>query len=330
MLYQPIDFRSFTRPVIFFANAVGDHVVSLPALRALSSIFDARVELICLPDSDFDFFSHIGFSATHSIIVPAACGETWLYQAQNISNLPFDHDGLASQISGCDLFISLSLWHSEDLHSLLNEVKPSLSIGFSKDYGCVLYNDSEHKHAFDQLFQAVHVLSPTTKIEPFAFPPMITSYDMHNANRILGKHLGMYRLLIVHTDTKRRKMWCAEKFLEVVDTFLGLKRYYIAVVVGLDHGLLLHNAIHRERILDASGLALGTTFAIIREGDLFLGIDSCMLHVADLFRIPGVGLFGPTDPEKWGFRFSEHVHVKGNDMKSIVMDEVLFQLLSLS
>jgi ADP-heptose:LPS heptosyltransferase len=63
---------------------------------------------------------------------------------------------------------------------------------------------------------------------------------------------------------------------------------------------------------------------LVGEADLFVGVDSCMLHVADLFRVPGVGLFGPTRPRQWGFRFGLHRHVvTEGDMSEIREDEVL-------
>ncbi len=42
-----------------------------------------------------------------------------------------------------------------------------------------------------------------------------------------------------------------------------------------------------------------------------------MLHMADLCRIPGVGLFGPDEStslgsEEMGFRFGPHRHVQGH------------------
>jgi ADP-heptose:LPS heptosyltransferase len=59
-------------------------------------------------------------------------------------------------------------------------------------------------------------------------------------------------------------------------------------------------------------LPLDACFAVLSESDLFLGIDSCHLHAADLFRIPAVGLFGPTTARRWGVRFPPHWHFQGN------------------
>ena len=56
-----------------------------------------------------------------------------------------------------------------------------------------------------------------------------------------------------------------------------------------------------------------------------MGIDSSMLHVADLCGVPGVGLFGPSNAEHWGFRLARHRHVCGRDarMDTIAPEEVI-------
>jgi hypothetical protein len=48
------------------------------------------------------------------------------------------------------------------------------------------------------------------------------------------------------------------------------------------------------------------------------------LHMADLARTPGVGLFGATRALEWGFRFGPHVHVDcGKAMDRNAIDEVV-------
>ena len=48
-------------------------------------------------------------------------------------------------------------------------------------------------------------------------------------------------------------------------------------------------------------LTLEESLAVISLSDLFIGIDSGLLHAAAALRIPGVGIFGPTSPQ---FRFA--------------------------
>ena len=43
-------------------------------------------------------------------------------------------------------------------------------------------------------------------------------------------------------------------------------------------------------------LSMDQMLALLKEADLFVGIDSGMLHMAGAVRTACVGIFGPTDP----------------------------------
>jgi len=40
---------SFKFPGVIFGNAIGDHLMGLPTLRALAALFPGRLSLICVP-----------------------------------------------------------------------------------------------------------------------------------------------------------------------------------------------------------------------------------------------------------------------------------------
>lgn len=94
-------------------------------------------------------------------------------------------------------------------------------------------------------------------------------------------------------------------FSTVLDLFLTRHPEYVAVVVGAQD-LGLGTGRNSDRIFTRFQLPQLTALALMGEADLFLGVDSCMLHAADLYGIAGVSLFGPTTPRQWGFRFSRH------------------------
>jgi D-sedoheptulose 7-phosphate isomerase len=114
--------------------------------------------------------------------------------------------------------------------------------------------------------------------------------------------------------------------VELFDVFLELHPEVFVLVVGsVDLGLKAGR--FAERITPCHGLPLTTSSALVELADLFLGVDSCMLHAADLFRVPSVGLFGPGGHIEFGFRFGPHRYVfsKGS-MESISAGEVLSAL----
>jgi hypothetical protein len=67
-------------------------------------------------------------------------------------------------------------------------------------------------------------------------------------------------------------MWGASRFRQDLDKFLARYPEFIAL-----------------------DLPLPVAMAVIRDSDLFLGVDSCMLHAADFFRLPGKSAF--SDPQ---------------------------------
>src|SRR5262249_20671340 len=139
-----------------------------------------------------------------------------------------------------------------------------------------------------------------------------------------------FHKLTMHAETNPAKMWCHEKWRYVITNFLRVRPQFVVLVVGLTSAAQ-HIPQISNRVIPCCGLPLNMSMCLVANSDLFVGVDSCMLHVADISRVPGVGLFGPTCSNEWGFRFSQHRHVTGEGtMEEICQDDVLAALLSLS
>ncbi len=76
-----------------------------------------------------------------------------------------------------------------------------------------------------------------------------------------------------------------DRLASAVDSFLVSHPSFIAVDVG--PGELPLPPATRSRVFTGLELPLVEAMATVASADLFLGIDSCMLHVADLARVPG-------------------------------------------
>jgi ADP-heptose:LPS heptosyltransferase len=103
------------------------------------------------------------------------------------------------------------------------------------------------------------------------------------------------------------KAWEEEKFVDVI---ISLKERYDlnpVLVGGVDSkevndrivGILKQNDVHKkvDRIENLAGkMGLKDLCYLMRDADLFVGVDSGIMHLASSFDIPVVGIFGPTDP----------------------------------
>lgn len=304
------------RPAVIFSNGIGDHVLNLPALRALSAVFPERLTLICESWSKEIFFNRLSLLRVCEVDMQETNG-----------GRRFDAETVARNIEGCDLLLSLNPWHSDSVERLIELASPVQSVGFFSPFHTILPLDFD-KHSADLAFDVVRFLDSSLRLEDFAAPPLFPRRFIEGARRIRKSMPSNMRVLAVHADTSGEKMWSCNKLINLLDDFLSNHPDFLVLVVGkkelqLDTGRLGH------RVVPCYGLAFPVSATLVAEADLFLGIDSCMLHVADIFRVPGVGLFGPTSSHEWGFRFGlgRHVCAEGS-MDGIQGAEVLRALES--
>lgn len=310
------------RPVAVFGNGIGDHLVALPALRALAAIFSSRLTLVCMPGAQRIFFAELPLRrAFETQMSVTAEGRT------------FDADRVARRIGATDLLLSLNPWHSCAVDRLLELLEPAQSIGFHCGFSRALPLDYG-MHSADLAFQVPWQLAPELRIEDFGGPPVMPDSARQQARRLRSMVPPGVRMLAVHADTGawkngEPKMLHRQTLIRLLDAFLDRHRDFVVFVVGLSD-LQLDRGKLGDRVIPCYGLDLATSIALVGEADLFLGIDSCMLHAADLYRVPGVGLFGPTNEREFGFRFGPHRHVCGDgSMTSITVKPVLDALESL-
>ena len=273
-------------PVVFFANALGDHLINRPALAALSAFFEGRLTLLARRGFPQIFFPDIPFARV--IEQPFDCEG---------GARRFDAAEAARSIGACDLFLSLNPWHSPEVDRLLTELAPARSVGFFDGFSTRLLLDFG-KHSVDLAFDVARVLQPGARADDYSASLPLCDADRDLARRIRARIGPRRRLLVVHNETKPEKQWSAQRVAELLSLFLERVPQYVAIVVGERQSM-----VDAGPWIEAVGMDLRSALGLIAEADLFLGVDSLWLHAADLCRVPGVGIFGPTSAREFGFRF---------------------------
>jgi ADP-heptose:LPS heptosyltransferase len=305
-------------PTVFaFNGGIGDRLCNLPALRALSALFPGRMGLICNKGDRELYYSDLNLRIVQEIEFERA--ETgW----------NFDVESVARKLGDCDLLLCINPWTSSSVSQLLSYFPTLISVGFFQHFRNHLRCDY-HGHAIDMAFAIPAFLNPSLNIVDYSQPPALSDQSSSIAENFKRRYVGLQRTICVHTETSPKKRWPDERFRHVLDRFLGDFPDHTALVIDLQGEGFKHSQLS-DRLLSVN-LPLGPTLAVLRNSDLFLGIDSCFLHAADLFRVPGVGLFGPTTCRRWGYRFAAHRHFQGSEvMETIEVDEVYGALSSLA
>ena len=284
-------------PLVLFANGLGDHILNLPALRALAHHFGPRLRLVCMAGTGEFFFGELDVQK-----LPVEAHQ------EGDPGYQFDHDAVAEFAQGCDLFISPNPWLSSSLRALLESLGGIPGIGFFEPYSIRLPLDYG-KHTSDLAFDVVRPLRPDLALESFAGPPVLPEEALATADEILGVAGSGHSFLAVHLDTMREKMLPAETWVEFIDRFLADRPRHHVLVLGTRQQDV-ERGRHGGRVIPCYGLPLPISLALVSRADAFVGIDSCLLHAADFFRTPGVGVFLSTDVHESGFRVGPHRHVR--------------------
>ncbi len=320
------------KPVVAFFQGLGDHLFALPAMRALAALFPQQLTLACMSGAREAFFSDIPFYAVYEVPTHREYTHVELDGYIQGNTLQFDAEKVAASIGECDLFISLAPRHSLSVGRLLELLAPAKSIGFYSLYQTHVPLDLK-KHYMDLIFDIPLQLNPSLQLDNFAAPLARQQPYSQQARALRSEVHAPWRVMAVHADSNIQKMWPTDRFVELLDLFLSHHPEFIVFVVG-EQDLHLNVGRHGKRIIPCYNLPLPLSLALIGEVDLFLGVDSCILHAADLLRIPGVGLFGPCfGPDshlKYGFRLvRSHRHVCGESMDAISTSMVVAALEAL-
>jgi ADP-heptose:LPS heptosyltransferase len=277
------------RMVAIYGEGLGDAVMSLPALRALSALFTETPILI-------------GPAEPREILGPELPFCSFLKCGEG------SEEPIARALARCDLVMNT------------NPINP---IGWAKrDEGIAYINYTGHFS--DKLFEFPRFLDSGLMIENFSFSPKLVECGRDIARLVYRKISGNQKVLVVHPDTMASKMWPIDRFQRFLELFLALHPEFVVLVVGVIPNQLELGRF-REQVIACQGLPLAASFSLVASADLFVGIDSVMLHVADMCRIPSVGIFGASSPERWGCRFTRHRHVvaANRDLTQLNEEDVL-------
>lgn len=308
-------------PTVYFSTLIGDSVLTLPTLRALGEMFTAPLTLVC-PKISYDLCFREMRSRLVDITGSPPVGPALGPPSARILH----YEALASEIGPVDVFIDAVPWEIPSnafARPLRRHLAPTTSIGFPTGDAYDIVVPRNVPHAADLSFTLARLFDLSARIEHYAQPVPIAASAREKVRSIRAGLPAGTRALAVHADTEWvKKRWPVTRFVDLLDRFLSRHPDFVAWIVGMGSEEL-NVGRERDRIFSHLGLTLDVAMGMVASADLFVGIDSCMLHAADLARVPGVGLFGPTHPAIWGFRFAPHRHVHASAMTDIGVDEVL-------
>jgi ADP-heptose:LPS heptosyltransferase len=280
--------------LIVHQGAIGDFILSLPALEALHNSY---------PHAQFTFLAH-----PHILEI--------------IRARPYFREVLDCSASRwAPLYSPGGKLAPEDLESVLN---PDSAFVFGTSSSHILVDNlasilAKPVHRIDP-FPEPNLGSSLTeyqclqleKLSISAIPPPDATIapqrqDTSEARRFIRQNLALEdRLVLLHPGSGgREKLWTPGGWLSLIYKLSSEKKLGLALVKGpADAEIVKYLCSQLETIspILVENWPLGKLAALIRESALYLGNDSGITHLAAACGTPTIALFGPTDPKIWAPR----------------------------
>ncbi len=293
------------RVLVIRPGGLGDMILLLPALRALSRTFpDARIDILC---------------EGRNAVIPALAGfqgdilrydgnpyRLWRRLRRNrydtvIDTEQFHHfSAVAARLTGAP-------------HRIGFKINPARNLLYTHLVNYAL--DAPEAVQFMRLLEPFGLREPTAAVdgllaasaEAIALPPQVSgivrSGDRWNAVAVYPAASTAY------------KQWPRTRFHELIVALTGELGLDV-ILVGGSEALPVCRELtagldgrpdSTPRVITTAGLtSLPQTAAILRRVRLFVGADCGLTHLAVAVGTPTVTLFGPSDPLKWGHPTSPH------------------------
>ncbi len=156
-----------------------------------------------------------------------------------------------------------------------------------------------------------HLQEPLRRLglEPTAQPPRLrpTAADKDAAARFWAEHgLGSHLVVAIHPGSgSPAKNWPPVRFAEVAGHLhqsLGVRVLLVRGPADAAVVSQVQRAMGEEECTVLDGLPLSSLAAVLSCCHAYLGNDSGITHLAAALGVPTVAIFGPTDPAVWAPR----------------------------
>jgi len=298
MKKEPSPQIEIRRILVLRAGAVGDLILTLPALRALRTAFPrAYLEVMGHPHT-LTLIEGQGVADAISSIHRSEAA--YLY----VPNGPIPKE-LRRTFGAFDLIVAYAVDEEGTLPDNLRRTGAKRVISWPPFPS--LCSRHEVDHLLDALKPAgiacpenVPKLFPSPSDRAFA-ERFWRTHTLHLSDTVLALHPG---------SGSPSKCWAPERFARIADWATEVYRAAILLIAGPADGDAVRRTLRRMKrtpIL-ASHQTLPHLAAILQRCTTFLGNDSGVTHLAAAVSVPTVALFGPTDPRIWGPR-GDHVTI---------------------
>ncbi|MFL5730481.1 MAG: glycosyltransferase family 9 protein [Cytophagaceae bacterium] len=292
--------KNVKKIAIVRANALGDFIVTLPAIYAISATYPmAEIILLGKP-------WHAGFLAGQRtpidrvIVIPILKG---LREEMNEQENKNDVDSFFEDIKKEKLDIAIHFQGKGiAANSFINKLGAKITAGFTCPEAEMIDRSIPFFYYQHEVIRYLEVVS-LIGAKPSVLEPVITIFenDLQEARNFLSEHRNDSFVAIHPCGTDLRRMWTKEKFAQLADA-LAEENLIIIFTGSTDDSRYMEEIIGgmKKYAINACGrLSLGGTAALFSMSKVMIGIDTGPLHLARAVGSRTVGLYWAPNIINW-------------------------------
>jgi ADP-heptose:LPS heptosyltransferase len=302
---------TFHRILLLNRNHIGDCLFTTPAIRALRRAYPEAVLVAAVPPANHDLLAS-NPCLSEVLVRPLRGISEQLQLLREVRRRQFDlvisfqeksmfYAALA-RLSGARLTVSLQHWRTRPFYHRIVPANPD-------------QHEVEKYHAIAQAVLAPFSLCPPRSVPLSPRPRSLQppgAMELHVSREHRARADAVLSDLEVAEDaplvginpgaTLRVKRWPVERFAAVGRELVARHDVTILLFGGPEdeaRAAAIASAVP-DAVSAAGRTRLGETAALLRRCRLLISGDTGPLHMAVALGVPSVGLFGPTNPGKYG------------------------------
>ena len=283
---------------VFFHNGFGDYVIHRGALSLLASRLDKPTRLI-YGEGTHDFLVK---DLPFDVFLP-----TRIAPPNRGNGRYFDVSAVMDASSPTDTLVNLASWEGPSIERLRAQLQPARYV-WNSDW---MTWDERGPNVTEIAYHAVKTAVPDAVIADLRLPPAFRPELEHAVDKLLRqlRDQGYARYVCVHLDSSESKPWPAPAVADAVCAVLARHADVCVLVIGREDKLP-RCPCHGGRVVFLENLSLEASMCIVSRCSAIVGVDSCMMKVADQFGLPGAALFATArDAVRWGSYWTPFEHI---------------------
>jgi heptosyltransferase-2 len=271
------------RILVIRGGAIGDFILTLPVFAALrKQLPAARLEVLGYPN------------VTQLAQAGGLVDDVRHIEARPLAGFFARHGTLDASLQ--DYFASFAL-----IISYLYDPDEIFETNVRRCSRAQFIRGSHRPEETQNLHASESLLKPLERLAIFEANP-VPGLSVPRSNSIRPLSSGSRSLALHPGSGSERKNWPERHWMGLVERLLRETQHKLLLVGGEAEGdRLIHLAARGDgnRIELAQGLPLVKLASRLLESDFFLGHDSGISHLAAALGLPGLVLWGPTNPAVW-------------------------------